>query len=120
MDLYPTLAELTGLDVPGHVEGRSLLPLLEDPNAAWDHPALTTYGFNNHAVRTERYRYIRYSDGSEELYDHRTDPNEWTNLAGDRRYSALKAQLAAEMPVENAADLAPPPRGLGPRTAPND
>jgi arylsulfatase A-like enzyme len=120
MDLYPTLAELTGMEVPGHVEGRSLLPLLDDPNASWDHPALTTYGFNNHAVRTERYRYIRYSDGSEELYDHQTDPNEWTNLAGERRYAALKEELAKEMPADNAVDLAPPPRRPGPGSDSDD
>jgi arylsulfatase A-like enzyme len=109
MDLYPTLAELAGLETPAHVEGRSLVPLLEDPDRVWDFPALTTYGYNNHAVRTERYRYIRYADGSEELYDHESDPNEWTNLAGEREYAALKAQLRRVLPTENAADLAPPP-----------
>jgi hypothetical protein len=99
------------------VEGRSLVPLLEDPGMDWDHPALTTYGYNNHAVRTDRYRYIRYADGSEELYDHETDPNEWINLAGKREYRALEAQLAKEMPTENAADLARRPTRIGESTA---
>ena len=59
------------------------MPLLEDPTRAWDRPAITTFGRGNHAVRSTRWRYIRYVDGSEELYDHDTDPHEWTNLAGD-------------------------------------
>jgi arylsulfatase A-like enzyme len=71
MDIYPTLVELAGLEKPAHVEGRSLVPLLEDPSREWDFPAVTTYGRNNHAVRTDRYRYIRYADGSEELYEPR-------------------------------------------------
>jgi arylsulfatase A-like enzyme len=112
MDLYPTLAELAGLEIPQHVEGRSLVPLLEDPERAWDFPAITTYGYDNHAVRTERYRYIRYSDGSEELYDHASDPNEWTNLAGESEYAGIKEELRRALPTRNAANLAPRrPRG---------
>jgi arylsulfatase A-like enzyme len=112
MDLYPTLAELAGLEIPQHVEGRSLVPLLEDPERAWDFPAITTYGYDNHAVRTERYRYIRYSDGSEELYDHASDPNEWTNLAGESEYAGVKEELRRALPTRNAANLAPRrPRG---------
>ena len=109
MDIYPTLAELAGLEVPEHVEGRSLVALLEDPGHEWDFGAVTTYGFDNHAVRTERYRYIRYADGSEELYDHETDPNEWTNLAGDGEYERVKRKLRRALPTENAADLSPRP-----------
>ena len=109
MDIYPTLVELAGLDLPSHVEGRSLVPLLEDPSREWSLPVVTTYGYANHAVRTDRYRYIRYADGSEELYDHASDPNEWTNLASDPAYEALKAELRKALPAKNAADLAPPP-----------
>jgi arylsulfatase A-like enzyme len=108
MDLYPTLAELAGLDTPEHVEGRSLVPLLRDPSRVWDFPAVTTYGYRNHAARNERYRYIRYSDGSEELYDHETDPNEWTNLAGGGEYARIKEELRRALPTRNAANLAPP------------
>jgi choline-sulfatase len=111
MDMYPTLAELASFAVPSHVEGRSLMPLLEDSNAAWEYPAVTTYGYNNHAVRSERYRYIRYADGTDELYDHHSDPNEWTNLAGDPNLRGVKAELAAWMPAQNAPDLAPPRPG---------
>ena len=107
LDLFPTLAELAGLDVPEHLEGTSLVPLLEDPEAAWDRPAISTHHFGNHAVRSERFRYIRYNDGSEELYDHDADPNEWHNLAGDPEYADAKAELASWLPTENAPDLRP-------------
>jgi arylsulfatase A-like enzyme len=112
MDIYPTLAELAGLATPSYIEARSLLPLLEDPDADWDHPALITYGYNNHAVVSHQYRYIRYADGSEELYDILDDPNEWTNLATQEQYSAIKRELSQSMPRANAANLfqpRPPP-----------
>jgi len=98
-DLYPTLVELTGLPLPAHkLGGHSLLPLLANPAAKWPHIALTTYKPNNHTVRSDRWRYIRYEDGSEELYDHATDPNEWKNLAGNPNYGEVKQRLAAYMP----------------------
>ena len=80
LDIYPTLNELCGLPPRDDLEGQSLVPLLNDPNRKWKRPALTTWGCNNHALRTDRWRYIRYSDGSEELYDHHNDPDEFTNL----------------------------------------
>ncbi len=90
LDLYRTLVELAGLPAPPAevsgpypgVEGRSLVPLLSDPDAPWPHPAVTALSARDLSVRDEQYRYIRYADGSEELYDHRTDPGEWRNLAG--------------------------------------
>ena len=63
------------------LEGSDITPLLADPRASWDKPAICTFGPNNHSLRSERYRYTVYADGSEELYDHETDPNEWTNLS---------------------------------------
>ncbi len=98
MDLYPTLVELAGLEMPAHLEGISLVPLLENPARAWDRPAVSTNGFRNHAVSTNRYRYLRYADGSEELYDLQTDPNEWHNLAGDPQFSSVQAELAEWLP----------------------
>jgi len=83
LDIYPTLLELTGLPTDDDQEGHSLVPLLNNPQAEWPHVALTSFGRGNYAVRTEHYRYIRYLDGSEELYDHRHDPHEWNNLATD-------------------------------------
>jgi arylsulfatase A-like enzyme len=102
MSIYPTLMELTGLPTPSHVEGLSIRPLLADPKAEWKHPALTTYLFNNHAVRSDRWRYIRYADGGEELYDEVADPQEWKNLAGNAELAKVKAELAKYLPKVNA------------------
>jgi len=105
MDIYPTLVELGGLPQPTHkLEGQSLVPLLRNPQSARKEPAITTWGRNNHAVRTERWRYIHYADGGEELYDHDADPLEWKNLANDREFAAVKAELAAWLPTINAPD----------------
>ena len=105
LDLFPTLAELADIEVPEHLEGTSLLPLLLDPDAEWDRPAISTHLFGNHAVRSERFRYIRYHDGSEELYDHDADSNEWHNLAEDPDYADVKAELARWLPTGNTPDL---------------
>jgi arylsulfatase A-like enzyme len=104
VDIYPTLCALCDLPIGKQLEGRSLVPLLRDPSAAWDRPALTTHGRGNHAVRAERYRYIRYADGSEELYDHDADPLEWTNLADRPESAKIKSELAAWLPKTNAPD----------------
>jgi arylsulfatase A-like enzyme len=104
MDLFPTLADLCSLPIDPAWEGHSLKPLLENPSAEWQHAALTTHGKNNHAVRTEKWRYIRYADGSEELYDHEADPQEYKNLASDLSLSGVKRELAAHLPKENAPD----------------
>lgn len=104
--LYPTLADLCGLALSeerrARLDGESLRPLLADPRAPWTQPALTTLGPGDHALRTERWRYIRYADGSEELYDHATDPHEWENLARRPETAALRAQLAALLPTTEA------------------
>lgn len=94
IDLYPTLNELCGLPAVGGLDGESLVPLLRDPNTQRSKPAVTEYGRGQCAVRSQDYRYIRYSDGSEELYDHRVDPNEWTNLADNPASQQIKARLA--------------------------
>ena len=83
LDIYPTLIELCGLTPRDDLEGRSLTPLLEDDQAPRAWPAITSHNQGNHAVRSERWRYIRYADGSEELYDMQEDPHEWVNLAKD-------------------------------------
>ena len=114
IDIYPTLIELCGLRPKAELEGRSLLPLLRDPAAEWDRPVLTTHGRNNHAVRSERWRYIRYSDGKEELYDRDSDPLEWTNVAGKSEFAEIKRKLSRWLPQTNAADVprAPPSPGI--------
>lgn len=107
LDVYPTLAELCGLPAKDGIEGVSLGPLLTDANAPRDRPAITTHGPGNHAVRTEGWRYIRYADGSEELYDVRVDPNEWTNLATVPEHAHVKGELARWLPPSDA----PPMKG---------
>jgi arylsulfatase A-like enzyme len=115
MSIFPTLTDLCGIATPKHVEGPSLRPLLADPRAAWDQPAVTTHHFKNHAVRTEGWRYIRYANGDEELYNEQTDPYEWTNVAGDAANASRKSELAKFLPTKNAPDASD---AAGGRTAP--
>ncbi len=102
MDIYPTLIEMCSFPVKKGMEAVSIFPLLKNPKLEWNHPSVSTWGRNNHSVRTERWRYIRYSDGGEELYDHNIDPHEWKNLASDPKLADIKKQLAAWMPRVNA------------------
>lgn len=108
ISIYPTLTELAGIPAPSHLEGPSLRPLLADPQAEWPHAAISTWLPNNHSIRSEDWRYTRYADGGEELYDHRSDPYEWTNLAAKPEFADQKAQLAKFLPAQNA-----PSRGKG-------
>jgi len=100
MDLYPTLADLTGFDPPSHLDGKSLVPQIKDPKAETS-PVITSYKFGNpkepgisgHAVRSMRFRYIYYPEiNLEELYDHEHDPNEWDNIA----YKKANSQVIEE------------------------
>ncbi len=95
LDLYPTLNQLAELRDPGRLDGRSLVPLLRNPNAPWSHSAIIEYQRGNVAVRSKRFRYIHYNDGGEELYDHDVDAYEWTNLASNERFAEEKARLAS-------------------------
>jgi len=101
LDIYPTLIEMCGLGPREELEGRSLVPLLKDPDMTWECPTLTTLNRNNHSIRSKRWRYIKYSDGSEELYDHDNDELEWSNLAGDKQYDDAKHNLAQWLPEIN-------------------
>lgn len=97
MDLYPTLIELCNLpDIPD-VGGRSLVPLLDDERNTFDYPSITTLDTFHHTIRTKKYRYIRYGDHSEELYDHDVDPHEWYNLASEIGLSGIKDILSAQL-----------------------
>jgi len=106
MAIYPTLVELAKL--PGNSaiagEGVSLVSMLREPTKESDTIALTTHGSGNHAVRSRTHRYIRYRDGSEELYDHRSDPNEWHNIAGKADSKVVIAQLRKRLPQSEAAE----------------
>ena len=103
LDLYPTLAELCQLkSVPKEIEGLSLVPQLKDAKAPRTRPAITSHGPGNDSVRTETHRYIRYADGSEELYDMRKDPHEFKNLSADPKTKKLRKKLASYFPKSPA------------------
>jgi len=102
LDLYPTLLDLAGLPHYERNEGMSLKPLLTGEVNQSGRPAISTYGEGNHAVRGERYRYIQYFNGDEELYDHQVDPNEWHNLADNGQYADVKKRLSKYLPKNPA------------------
>lgn len=99
LDIYPTLLAMSGLKADPKHEGHSLVPLLENPAADWPHVARSSFGPGNVAVISERYRYIHYNDGSEELYDRAEDPNEWCNLIGDPELSGVVKTHRASLPT---------------------
>ncbi len=103
LDLYPTLLELTKTLERSDAEkptfdGESLVPLLKNPQAEWNRPVVIEFRRGNAAVRSEQYRYIRYEDGGEELYDHQQDPHEWHNLASSERHQEIKKKLKLKLP----------------------
>ena len=87
-------------DVPGpthRLDGQSLLPNLENPTRLTDRSSLTVFDHGNNSLRTDRWRYIRYNEGSEELYDLKNDPNEWHNLAGQKKHAETRRALAEKL-----------------------
>lgn len=94
IDLYPTLSEICSLPNPGRLDGQSLVPLLRDPTTISNRSVITYFDPGNESLRTERWRYIRYQNGAQELYDLRNDPNEWHNRAPDPSFSQIKSSLA--------------------------
>ncbi len=105
IDLFPTLIDLAGLRAIDSHDGISLTPLLRNPMQQWERPAVIEYKRGNAAVRSDRYRYIRYHDGGEELYDLDLDPHEWNNLAGHQDLMPIQNQLQRWIPL-NWADSA--------------
>jgi arylsulfatase A-like enzyme len=112
LDLYATLVELCGLDRPAGVEGKSLVPLLNHPRAAWDRPAYSIWsedGASLHgvAVRTEKWRYAEFGPEGKNgamLFDPKADPLEMKNLANDPKHAATCAELA-KLTRQYAANL---------------
>ena len=104
LDIYPTLIDLCKLPASEKLEGHSLVSLMQNPNKKWKHPSLSFYGMGNIAIRDERFRLIKYEDGSLELYDMKNDPNEWYNLATDKKYTSTIQRLSKSVP-DNWAPL---------------
>lgn len=118
IDLFPTLCEVAGLPQAEGLDGLSLRALLDGTDdGAGRPPALTSHGPGNFAVRDARWRYIRYADGSEELYDHSSDRDERNNLASDPALAAEKTRLGGFIPTA-WADFAPGSKDLGSRAFP--
>lgn len=102
LDIYPTLVDLCDLPVAPKLEGKSLTPLLANPGTTSQRPVLSTWYYGNHAIRSNDWRYIRYRDGGEELYNHREDPGEHTNLAGNPEYAGIIAEHKKHLPSHDA------------------
>ena len=102
LDLYPTLVDLCDLPVSNRLEGESLVPLFNDPEASRSKPVLSTWYYGNLAVRSNRWRYIRYRDGSEELYDHLQDPGEHRNVVDAPANQQIIMEHQKWMPSEPA------------------
>ena len=118
IDIYPTLCDLCGLSQPKQLEGHSLTAQLQDVTTQRS-PVVTTFYRNNHAVRSQHWRYIRYSDGSEELYDHRNDPHEWRNLVARPDHRPAIMEHAEFLPDANV-EAARGSSGLGVRNEDRD
>ncbi len=102
LDFYPTLVELAGLPAVKGLEGSSLVPLLNQPDAPWDHPAYTVWSENGRtlhgvAVRTDRWRYAEYEDGGAMLLDLQNDPQELKNVADDPQFAAVRLALSEQV-----------------------
>jgi arylsulfatase A-like enzyme len=105
LDIYPTLASLTSCKPPkGQLEGSDLTPLMKNPGADCNKTTLTVFGYKNYGLRSERYRYITYADGTEELYDHQSDRWEWQNLADNPEYAEVKQVMRQELPTHQEPD----------------
>lgn len=110
LDVYPTLVELCDLPATKHCEGHLLQPQLREAKTPRRWPALTTANPGNHSVRSKRYRYIQYADGSMEFYDLMEDPHEWHNLIGHKSYQTQIAAHQRWIP-KKSAPLAPGSKG---------
>ncbi len=104
VDLYPTLTELCGLNQHSKTDGNSLKPLLKQVETEW-HPTITTFGEGFVSIRDERFRYIQYSDGSEELYDHSIDPYEISNVYAKKEFEKILTNLRKHIPQKFAKEL---------------
>lgn len=105
-DIYPTLTELCGIEPPSYIDGRSLVPLLKQPDAEWKSMAISALYDRYISIRTEGFRYIRYLDDQEEFYNCAKDPHEWTNQIGNPEYATEIKTLRASVPT--LSEMSPP------------
>ncbi|HAY82188.1 MAG TPA: iduronate-2-sulfatase [Planctomycetaceae bacterium] len=114
VSLFPTLTELTGLPAKKDNSGPSLVPLLQDPSAEWPHVSITYLGDpGSYGLSADRYRYVRYANGDEELYDIASDRYEWKNLATQPQHAQQLARLRALAPQQFAKKRPPSDAALG-------
>ena len=102
VDLYPTIMTMTGLTPPNYLDGVDLTPWLENPALSREIPPIITMGRGNYAIRTKDWRYIKYYDGSEELYHNAVDKLEIKNLANIDEYQAQKREMIKWLPKDEA------------------
>ena len=96
MDLYPTLSSLLNLPIPKSVQGKDLAPVLRNPEAAVRQSALSLHN-GGHSLRGDRWTYMRYRNGEEELYDMQKDPGQFTNLAADENHQELRSKMHEQL-----------------------
>jgi arylsulfatase A-like enzyme len=94
IDIFPTVIDLAGATSLAPIDGHSLVPLMQSPGTSRPSPVAMSWKEGNHSLRDSRWRYTRYRDGSEELYDHVTDPYEWTNLALDQAFDDVRTAFS--------------------------
>jgi iduronate 2-sulfatase len=102
VNVFPTLISLCGLPPKSGLDGHDLTPLLKNPQTEWNYPAITEIQVGNVAIRSQDWRYIRYNDGGEELYDRKNDPHEWVNLVRDEKYREVIEAHRKWVPVSFA------------------
>ncbi len=105
MSIFPTLTSLTDLPRKPGIDGKDISQLIVSQESEWKDYALTSQGPNEHAIRYKNWSFLRYPDGSQELYDLKQDPHEWHNLANDRKYRHIIAKLSAFLPRNAVAAL---------------
>ena len=105
IDIYPTLVELCKLPENSHLDGISLVPQLRNSGTPRKHPVITSSYEGNHSIRSRDWRLIVYDDGAEELYDHRNDPDEFYNLAGQPKHTKIRDKLAGWLPRKPAQEF---------------
>lgn len=105
INIYKTIADYAGVESPNYVDGKSLRPVIENVDVNFDEPVYSTWGNGNIAIRKGDWRYIRYFDQKEELYNRKNDPNEWLNLANNPNFARKKQSLKKMLPNKEAATV---------------